>query len=65
MSISVYPKARDKRNGDEVEKEGISWNDRIYESYVQSVILIDKKQTEKVRFLSKNVQPTCDLGNGA
>ena len=55
LSISVYPKSREKRNGGEVEREGISRHHRIYDRIPSSSdILIDKKQTEKVRLLGKN-----------
>ena len=47
-----HPKAREKRSGDEVEREGISRHHRIYESHVHHFSLI-KKQTEKVRVLGK------------
>ena len=52
VSISGYPKAREKRNGDEVES--ISRHHRIYESHVHHLAsLTKKKQTEKLRVLGK------------
>ena len=48
VSISDYPKASEKRNGDEVEREGISRHHRIHESHVhQLASLINKKKTDR------------------
>ena len=43
-----HPKAREKRNGDEVEREGISRHHRIYESHVHHFSLIKNRQKKYV-----------------
>ena len=72
VSISVYPKAREKRSGDEIES--ISRHHRIYESPCSSVSLTDKKKTHrKSTCLRQNIIKnfllftlyTWDLGKGA
>ena len=47
VSISVYPIAREKRSGDEVEREGISRHHRIHESHVHQLSLLLKNGQKK------------------
>ena len=61
VSISVYPKAREKCKGDEVEREGISRHHRIYESHVHQLASLTKKKLtgRKSTCLRQNIIKKC------
>ena len=81
MSISVYPIAREKRNGDEGEREGISRHYRIHDSHVYQLSSLIKKKKRKKRKKKKKKSTclrqkirtnvllftlySCDIGKGA